>query len=137
MLGKYQIYNSTCFQDSNIETVILISPKFGISQINSLRNSVVSLRKEREVAPLCRGKAACLSLKAQLVAPSRKHVSSEKGDFVNALRVKQLLEMFCAKISTCIPYDKSGWIRSHVHTVDYFPRVPQLLLSQASGTLID
>ncbi len=30
------------FQDSNAETVILISPKFGISQINSLRNSVVS-----------------------------------------------------------------------------------------------
>ena len=31
-----------CFQDSNVETVILISPKFGLSQINSLRNSVVS-----------------------------------------------------------------------------------------------
>ena len=30
------------FQDSNAETVILISPKFGVSQINSLRNSVVS-----------------------------------------------------------------------------------------------
>ena len=33
------------FQDSNAETVILISPKFGISQISSLRNSVVSLKK--------------------------------------------------------------------------------------------
>ncbi len=33
-------------QDSNVETVILISPKFGISQINSLRNSVVS-KKEK------------------------------------------------------------------------------------------
>ena len=31
------------FQDSNVETVILISPKFGLSQINSLRNSVVSI----------------------------------------------------------------------------------------------
>jgi hypothetical protein len=31
------------FQDSSSETVILISPKFGISQINSLRNSVVSI----------------------------------------------------------------------------------------------
>jgi len=37
-------YGAKCFStnisDSNIETVILISPKFGISQINSLRNSV-------------------------------------------------------------------------------------------------
>ena len=35
--------NIFSFQDSNAETVILISPKFGISQINSLRNSVVSI----------------------------------------------------------------------------------------------
>ena len=34
--------NMILFQDSNVETVILISPKFGLSQINSLRNSVVS-----------------------------------------------------------------------------------------------
>ena len=64
--------------------MILISPKFGISQINSLRNSVVSSRKEREVAPLCRGKAAGMSLKALHVAPSRKPISSEKGDFVES-----------------------------------------------------
>ena len=38
------ILNNSLFfsQDSNVETVILISPKFGLSQINSLRNSVVS-----------------------------------------------------------------------------------------------
>jgi hypothetical protein len=39
-------YGAKCFStnmsDSNVETVILISPKFGLSQINSLRNSVVS-----------------------------------------------------------------------------------------------
>ena len=39
------IYVSVSFQDSSAETVILISPKFGISQINSLRNSVVSIKK--------------------------------------------------------------------------------------------
>ena len=38
-IKKYMIF----FQDSNVETVILISPKFGLSQINSLRNSVVSI----------------------------------------------------------------------------------------------
>ena len=31
------------FQDSTAETVILISPKFGVSQISSLRNTVVSI----------------------------------------------------------------------------------------------
>ncbi len=35
-------------QDSNVETVILISPKFGISQINSLRNSVVSKKTKNQ-----------------------------------------------------------------------------------------
>ena len=42
-----KLFNNTnliqFFQDSNVETVILISPKFGLSQINSLRNSVVSI----------------------------------------------------------------------------------------------
>ena len=32
-----------CFQDSSVETVILVSPKFGVSQISSLRNTVVSV----------------------------------------------------------------------------------------------
>ena len=31
------------FQDSSVETVILVSPKFGVSQISSLRNTVVSV----------------------------------------------------------------------------------------------
>ena len=31
------------FQDANVEAVILVSPKFGISQINSLRTTVVCL----------------------------------------------------------------------------------------------
>ena len=34
--------NLISFQDSTVETVILISPKFGVSQISSLRNTVVS-----------------------------------------------------------------------------------------------
>ena len=37
-------YGAKCFStnisDSNLESVILLSPKFGISQINSLRNGV-------------------------------------------------------------------------------------------------
>ena len=35
--------NFISFQDSTVETVILISPKFGVSQISSLRNTVVSI----------------------------------------------------------------------------------------------
>ena len=48
MIGDFIVYSYILmyrikiFQDSNVETVILISPKFGLSQINSLRNSVVS-----------------------------------------------------------------------------------------------
>ena len=38
----YFLLNSISFQDSTVETVILISPKFGVSQISSLRNTVVS-----------------------------------------------------------------------------------------------
>ena len=40
---RYKNWNS---QDSNVETVILVSPKFGISQINSLRNTVVSTNEK-------------------------------------------------------------------------------------------
>ena len=42
LLFGTEIIEYFLLQDSNIETVILISPKFGVSQINSLRNSVVS-----------------------------------------------------------------------------------------------
>ena len=38
----YFLLNFVSFQDSTAETVILISPKFGVSQISSLRNTVVS-----------------------------------------------------------------------------------------------
>ncbi|XP_071744367.1 uncharacterized protein [Lepeophtheirus salmonis] len=49
IIGELPSYGAKCFStnisDSNVETVILISPKFGISQINSLRNSVLSNRR--------------------------------------------------------------------------------------------
>jgi hypothetical protein len=43
IIQNYLSFNTLCLlQDSNIERVILVSPKFGISQITGLRNSVVS-----------------------------------------------------------------------------------------------
>ena len=50
IISELPSYGAKCFStnvsDSNVETVILISPKFGISQINSLRNSVVSVKSK-------------------------------------------------------------------------------------------
>lgn len=44
IISELPSYGAKCFStnlsDSNVETVILVSPKFGISQINSLRNTV-------------------------------------------------------------------------------------------------
>merc|ERR1719346_31005 len=44
IISELPSYGAKCFSttlsDSNAETVMLISPKFGVSQINSLRNSV-------------------------------------------------------------------------------------------------
>ncbi len=54
IIGDLPSYGAKCFStnisDSNVETVILVSPKFGISQINSLRNSVVGFGLYREMA---------------------------------------------------------------------------------------
>lgn len=44
IISELPSYGAKCFStnisDSNLESVILLSPKFGISQINSLRNGV-------------------------------------------------------------------------------------------------
>ena len=43
-LHFHDFVESMMIQDSDNETVILVSPKFGISQINSLRNTLVSFK---------------------------------------------------------------------------------------------
>ena len=55
IISELPSYGAKCFStnisDSNLESVVLISPKFGISQINSLRNGVpINLCDMEEVA---------------------------------------------------------------------------------------